>query len=311
MFKIKTMRYIYVFFIMILLSSCNADVSDQKVKVSEESNNSIVNYENRQLSQEFKDYWYNGTAEISSYDINVARYGEMRAGTGVMIFVTEPFDNKDQIKADQTKESNRPVLKLNATRDFYTGIYPYKIMSSTFLPLDKKDNAIKIATSVQEWCGHTYMQLNQHKASYDVTLHSYFQSEGNKNFTIDNVLTENQIAAQLRINPKEMPTGDLKIIPSTEYLRLKHIAAKPYDAVAKLSEIPDGYLYSVKFTDLGRTIAFKTEKEFPFKILSWMDRYNDGTAPMVSTGTLKKTINTAYWAKNSNQNAVLRDSLGL
>ncbi|AGC78474.1 Maf-like protein [Nonlabens dokdonensis DSW-6] len=291
--------------------SCKNDAELANNTPATKAEKPVSQLENRQLTQEFKDYWYNGTAEISSYDISVARYGEMREGTGVMIFVTEPFDNKDQIKADQHKENNRPVLKLNATRDFYTGIYPYKIMSSTFLPLDKKDNAIKIATSIQEWCGHTYMQLNQNEASYDVTLHSYFQSEGNKDFEIDNVITENQIAAQLRIDPKDMPTGELKVIPSTEYLRLKHMEAKPYDAVAKLSEIPDGYLYSVKFTDLGRTIAFKTEKEFPYKILSWMDRYKDGAAPMVSSGTLKKTINTAYWGKNANKDAVLRDNLGL
>ena len=305
------MKYFWISILSLIVVSCNNTTNLEKDGESILGENSLENLEKRHLTQKFKDYWYNGTAEISSYDISVARYGEMREGTGVMIFVTEPFDNKDQIKANQPKEDNRPVLKLNATRDFNTGIYPYKIMSSTFLPLDKKDNAIKIATSVQEWCGHTYMQLNQSEDSYDVTLHSYFQSEGNRNFEIDNVLTENQIAAQLRLGPNEMPTGELKVVPSTEYLRLKHVEAKPYDAVAKLSEIPDGYLYSVKFTDLGRTIAFKTEKEFPFKILSWMDRYKDGAAPMVSTGTLKKTINTAYWRKNSNEDSVLRDSLAL
>lgn len=305
------MKFFYVLIVALTIFSCKNDAELAKDTPTTKAEKPVSQSENRHLTQKFKDYWYNGTAEISSYDISVARYGEMREGTGVMIFVTEPFDNKDQIKANQPKEDNRPVLKLNATRDFNTGIYPYKIMSSTFLPLDKKDNAIKIATSVQEWCGHTYMQLNQSEDSYDVTLHSYFQSEGNRNFEIDNVLTENQIAAQLRLGPKEMPIGELKVVPSTEYLRLKHVEAKPYDAVAKLSEIPDGYLYSVKFTDLGRTIAFKTEKEFPFKILSWMDRYKDGAAPMVSTGTLKKTINTAYWRKNSNEDSVLRDSLAL
>ncbi|MFT7283822.1 MAG: hypothetical protein ACI90Q_000596, partial [Nonlabens sp.] len=55
----------------------------------------------------------------------------------------------------------------------------------------------------------------------------------------------------------------------------------------------------------------KTEKTFPYRILSWMDRYKDGAAPMVSTGTLKKSINTAYWTKNGNKDAILRDSLGL
>jgi hypothetical protein len=305
------MRYLWTCAIALLLFSCdtkNPVEKDGKTSIEEDPMDQL---EDRQLTTEFKKYWYNGTAEISTYELSQARYGEMREGTAVLIFVTEPFDKTDQIKADQSKDSNRTVLKLNATRNFNTGIYPYSIMSSTFLPLDKKDNAIKIATSIQEWCGHTYMQFNQDGDAYDVSLYSYFQSEGKEEFEVDNVMTENQIAAQLRLDPKAMPIGEIKIIPSTEYLRLKHVETKPYDAIAKLSEIPDGYLYSVKFTELERTIAFKTEKTFPYRILSWMDRYKDGAAPMVSTGTLKKSINTAYWKKNANKDATLRDSLGL
>jgi hypothetical protein len=305
------MKYLWLFTLILVFLSCDTKVSVKKDGKTIIGEDPMAKLEDRHLSQEFKDYWYKGTAEISSYELSQARYGEMRKGTAVMIFVTEPFDKKDQIKADQSKQTNRPVLKLNATRDFNTGIYPYSIMSSTFLPLDKKNNAIKIATSIQEWCGHTYMQINQDGDQYEVMLHSYFQSEGNREFEVDNVITENQIAAQLRLDPKEMPVGEMQMIPSTEYLRLKHIETKPYDAVAKLSEITDGYLYSVKFTELGRTIDFKTEKEFPYRILSWMDRYKDGAAPMVSSGTLKKTIIAPYWRQNTNKDAVMRDSLGL
>lgn len=43
------------------------------------------------LSQEFKSYWYSNEAEITSYKLEQARYGEMRDGTAVLIYVTEPF----------------------------------------------------------------------------------------------------------------------------------------------------------------------------------------------------------------------------
>ena len=247
------MKYLWICAVALTILSCDTKVhveSNGKTIIGEDP---LETLENRELTQEFKDYWYSGEAEISSYDLSQARYGEMREGTAVMIFVTESFDKKDQVKADQANDSNRPVLKFNATRDFNTGIYPYHIMSSTFLPLDKKDNAIKIASSIQEWCGQTYMQMNQDGDEYEVMLHSYFQSEGTDDFEIENVMTENQIAAQLRLDPKDMPTGAIKMIPSAEFLRLKHVETKAYDAVAKLSEMEDGYLYSVKFTDLGRT----------------------------------------------------------
>ncbi len=290
--------------------SCNSPSTTDVVDV-EEKQERFNNLEDTNLTQEFKDYWYSGTAEISSYELSQSRYGEMRNGKAVMIFVTEPFDTIDEVKADRPDEDSRPVMKLNVTRDFNTGIYPYSIMSSTFLPLDKKDNALKISSSIQEWCGHTYMQLNQNEAVYDIEQFSYFQSETDYKMEVENVMTENQIPVQLRLNPSEMPTGELKVIPSAEYLRLKHVETRAYNATASFKEIEDGYLYSIRYKDLDRIIAFKVEKEAPYKILTWMERYSDGGKPAVSTGTLIKTLNTPYWSQNSNKHEVLRDSLGL
>jgi len=306
------MKKICYILLAVMLVSCNT--GDKKMVqplVQEEVKERFESLENLKLSQEFKDYWYAGKAEISSYELSQSRYGTLRNGKAVLIFVTEPYDTIDEVKADQTHEVTRPVMKLNATRDFNTGIYPYSMMSSTFLPLDKKDNALKISSSIQEWCGHTYMQFNQNEEEYDIELFSYFQSEVDYETNVKNVMTENQIPIQLRLNPREMPTGAMKVIPSTEYLRLKHIKTKAYDATASLREIEDGLLYSLRFTELDRMIAFKVQKEFPHKILAWMDRYNDGGKPMVSTGTLIETLNTPYWTKNSNEDEVLRKELGL
>ncbi|WP_167341878.1 septum formation inhibitor Maf [Nonlabens sp. SY33080] len=303
------MKFFYLYVLVATLISCQTD--KETSTTDEVSTPTKSKRQSRSLDENFKSYWFDGTAEISSYELNQARYGEMRQGTAVLIYVTEPFDSKDQIKADRIKDDNYSVLKLNATRDFNTGIYPYKMMSSTFLPLDFEGNSIKVAASIQEWCGHTYMQFNENNTSYDVQLHSYFQSEGNKSFQIESALLENQIPSQLRLGPLKMPVDTLNIVPSAEFLRLKHIDAEPMEAIAKLRELPDGYLYSVNYPEINRTIAYKTEKEFPFRILNWMERYMDNQIPMVSTASLKKTIKTDYWNKNSNKFAHLRDSLQL
>ncbi|MDP7238046.1 MAG: hypothetical protein QGI34_15090, partial [Candidatus Latescibacteria bacterium] len=39
----------------------------------------------------FGDYWYQGKAEITSYTLKQARYGEIHDGHVVLIFVTEDF----------------------------------------------------------------------------------------------------------------------------------------------------------------------------------------------------------------------------
>ncbi|SCY03753.1 hypothetical protein SAMN05192588_0839 [Nonlabens sp. Hel1_33_55] len=306
------MKTLLIFVCFFMLIGCDS-TGNETIAASNQPNalrNDVPDAANRSLSPEFKDYWYAGVAEISNYDLKITRYGEERDGNAVLIFVTEPFDALDQIKADKDKETNRSVLKLNATRDFYTGIYPYKIMSSTFLPLDKEENAIKVATSIQEWCGHTYMQLNNKGDKYDGVLYSYFQSEGNTEFTVENVMLENQIPNQLRIDPKLMPTGDIKIIPSTEYLRLTHNPTEALMATASLEMQDDQFIYSVIYNN-GRKISYTLESTSPYKILSWYEEYPQRGSISTSTASLKKSLRTPYWNQNSNKYSVLRDSLGL
>ncbi|BAO56367.1 hypothetical protein [Nonlabens marinus] len=298
------------FWIVSLLFSCTEPTAESEGTRDDTKANIENSKPKRQLTQEFKDYWYAGVAEISSYDLQHDRYGEKRQGSAVFIFVTEPFDPIDQIKADQPADSNQSVLKLNATRDFLTGIYPYKIMSSTFLPLETEDNAVKVATSIQEWCGHTYMQFNRNEDQYDVELFSYFQSEGNKKFQISNAILENQIPSQLRLGPEAMPTGEINIIPPTEYLRLTHSETKVLPATAQLTKTDSSYMYVVNY-DSGRNIEYVTKSEFPYIIQSWKEEFPSRDGTSMTSATIKKTLRTPYWKQNSTQYEILRDSLHL
>jgi hypothetical protein len=137
------------------------------------------------------------------------------------------------VKADNYSDKNTPVLKLNATKNFNTGIYPYSIMQSIFYPVANNQHALKISASIQEWCGQVYSQLNN-RDDFELISHSYFQSESDQSFTIKKAWTENELWTKLRIDPNNLPIGSIEIIPSFEYLRLKHITAKAYSANAIL-----------------------------------------------------------------------------
>ena len=113
----------------------------------------------RTLSEEFKGYWFNGEAEITSYKLDQSRYGESREGTAVLIYVTEEFLPEAQVKASTKSDKTIPILKMNATKNFNTGIYPYSIMQSTFYPISNNQHAIKVSSSIQEWCGHVFTQI--------------------------------------------------------------------------------------------------------------------------------------------------------
>ncbi|WP_034059273.1 hypothetical protein [Lacinutrix jangbogonensis] len=251
-------------------------------------------------NKSFNDYWYSGEAEITSYNLEQSRYGEIRNGTAVLIFVTEPFLEKKQVKADYSNPTNINVLKLNRTKNFTTGIYPYSIMQSTFYPITNNQHAIKVSCSIQEWCGHVYTQLNN-REQFEIDSHSYFENQADTNLNLEKNILENEIWTQLRIAPKSLPTGKINIIPSLEFIRLKHDPLKAYEASASLKT----GTYTLNYPSLNRKLTINFNPEFPFEILNWEEN-NDGNT---TKATRLKTIKSAYWNKKSNKDEVLRQTL--
>ncbi len=266
------------------------------------------------LSAEFKSFWYAGDAEITSYELEQARYGELRTGTAVMIYVTEPFLPGKQVKAERNSSDNISVLKLNATKNFLTGIYPYSIMSSTFYPVQDNQHALKISSSIQEWCGHVYAQLNN-RTSFEVKSHSYFVNEADQYLTIEKTHLENEIWTKIRIHPEDLPVGKLKVIPSLEYIRLGHQPIKAYDAEGSLQTDGDLSTYILTYPELKRTLKINFSTSFPYSIESWTDSYPSGFGANTKIQTTKatkiKTLKTPYWRQNGNEDVSLRDTLGI
>ena len=261
-------------------------------------------------SSEFNAYWYAGEAEISSYKLEQSRYGEIREGKAVLIYVSEDFLPYIQVKANNKKANSIAVLKLNAIKKFNTGVYPYSIMQSTFYPISNNQHAIKVSSSIQEWCGHVYAQLNN-KKEFEIMSHSYFEGEADKNFKLKKSILENELWTQLRINPKSLPTGNLEIIPSFEYSRLRHAPIKAYKASASLTEST----YSINYPEINRTLIIQFNPNFPHDILGWEETFKSGfgaTAKVLTTKASKlKTIKSAYWQKHSNNDETLRQTLKL
>ena len=260
------------------------------------------------LSKAFKNYWYSGEAEISSYNLEQARYGEIRQGKAVLIYVTEDFLANKQVKAESSNSNSIPVLKLNATKKFNTGIYQYTVMQSTFYPVSNTSHALKVSSSMQEWCGHVYTQLNN-RDQFEVTSHSYFENEADQHFKMHKTILENELWTQLRIDPQSLPIGDQQIVPAFEFARLRHVPIKAY----KANTILKNNTYTINYPDLNRTLSITFNPTFPYDILEWEETYKSGfgsNAKMLTTKATKlKTIKSAYWQKNRNFDEVLRDTL--
>lgn len=279
---------------------------------AEQSELSASDNHNQQQSTGEKDYWYKGVAEISSYQLKQARYGEIRKGHAVLIFVTEPFSKTTYTKADRQGNNDESVLKLNFTKKFNTGIYPYSMMTSTFLPFDAGKHSLKISSSSQEWCGHTYMEMIRKDKLLNITTSSYFQGE-NRQQQLALSFLEDDFWSLIRLRPSQLPVGKHQVIPSFFYLRLKHKETKAYTCELSLQKNGDSQVYRLHYPELNRNLKIEFNTAFPHEIMSWQEQYPDGwttDAPMLSTtGTLLKQIQTAYWQKNQNKHLRLRDSL--
>lgn len=303
----KTLNLLFLFsFVILLFISCNENETVKGNIITED-----ISY--RDLSPEFKEYWFSGKAEITSYQLSQLRYGELREGTAVSIFVTEDFLPKEQVKANDYSENNIPVLKLNNTKKFITGIYPYSIMNSTFSPLSTTGHPIKVSTSSQEWCGQVYMQLNN-TDKFEILSHSYFEGEADQNLNLDKGILENELWNLIRINPEELPVGDFMMIPSFEYLRLDHKAIKAYKATASINKKDTESIYTINYPNLPRQLVIYFNSSFPFEIEKWEESSFANPMDILglkTTATKIKRMRTNYWAKNSNKDRTLRDSLGL
>lgn len=299
--------------ILLTLSGCGNQLEENE-NSDQAKAPATTSTEKRKLSQEFKDYWYRGEAEISSYQLSQARYGELREGQAVLIFVTEPFREGKQVKADNSHPDNIPVLKLNSTRKFLTGIYPYSIMSSTFSPVYEKDHALKITNSVQEWCGQVFAQLNK-RNSYEVETFSYFESEGDQEITIPITWLENELWNLIRLAPGELPVGEIEVVPAFEYLRLAHKDFKAYPAKGRKTEDGELITYTLEYPGLNRTLSIRFQTKAPHRIEGWEEIYKSGfgtdARKMRSSAERITTIKTPYWRQNSNKDTYLRDSLGI
>lgn len=299
--------YTSVILLLILLQGCAPVKVAKRPEITEVS------------SDNFEDYWYNYGAEITRYRLEQARYGEIHQGDAVLIFVTEPFLPNKQVKADNPESHSQivPILKLNFTKKFYTGIYPYSLMNSIFTPIniEQYPHTLKVAASTQEWCGQVYSQLNIRGDVYKIMSLSYFEKEVSNIFELDTTFLEDEVWTRIRIDPDTLPQGTVKMIPGLLTARLRHKKLKVERVDASLVDKGGGISsYILDYKESERRLVINFNKYFPHEIVSWEETYKSGgggKAKVLTTKAVKThSIMTDYWNKNTNKDAHLREQLG-
>jgi hypothetical protein len=262
-------------------------------------------------AQDFWKHWGDGKAELNGYSLKQPRYGTLRTGTAILVYVTEDFSDSLRVKADPGKHPASdvyPVLKVNAVRHFQTGIYDYKVMASTFLRVAPGWPVAKVSFSSQEWCGHVWHQLVPRGGRLSGLFHSYFDGEADGTddlaWPIDGVL-EDALPTLLRgwngeyLKPGEKRT--VPFLPSLLWARFNHrplawtkatLARAP---TTRPATVPAGRFevtaYTVTTAD-GRTLVFEIEAAPPHRLVRQ-------TGPDGEELALRGSARLPYWQLNA------------
>ncbi len=294
------MKYLGILLFVLVVTSCQSQTKKKQV---------LVNYD-----QPFKDYWFAGQAEINAYELKQSRYGSVRPGEAVLIFVTEDFSKKKQVKLDDPAASHtaQKVLKLNFIKKFRTGIYPYSMMESVFTPLDLAGQTTKLTMSSQEWCGHVYAQLNRRNGYFDVKGYSYFEKEGDVSAQIKAALLEDEIWNIIKLNPNLLPLGKHNMVPALFATRMNHKGLEAEPVELELKTVDGLQHYTMAYASGSRVVTIYFESKFPHKITGWKEtEYADNGQTHTTSARLKATRLLDYWNKNKNEDRPWYDSLQL
>lgn len=263
--------------------------------------------------------WYSGKAELSTYDLKQNRYDGIHDGEAVMIFVTEPFNTKKQVKNESgTNKNSASTLKNNQIRRFTTGIYDYSIFTSIFT--DANDaNTYKVTNSSQDWCGQSYSQLNKTKRGYQYELRSYFESEGDQNIEVLDAILEDELYNYIRLDETLLPKGSFKILIASHVARLLHQPFKAIEATGSIQDYENKDMkgqklksYKIQMPSLQRSLEIIYDSATSTnEIVGWKD-----SSPSVfdqkirtTTATRKEVIWSAYWSQNGVHDTEDREKL--
>ena len=269
-------------------------------------------------TKEFNAYWYAGQAEVSTYDISYARYGELREGKSTVVFVTEDMLLEEQVKKEMASDKTATsVMKMNKIDRFTTGIYDYSLMQSTFTPVDPLvyPYVLKTVFSSQDWCGQSFMQLNRRGMGYQALVRSYFEGEGDKSNIIDDVVLEDALWTLARLSPHTLPTGKFDILPSSANVLLLHEPAAPVMAIGTLNlqvsaDETEQFIYKVALED-GREFTLFLQAVFPFRIYGWEEKVQTRGEWLTTKAILDKSIKSSYWGESATEFDGRRKELGL
>ena len=160
-----------------------------------------------------------------------------------------------------------------------------------------------------------YLQLNRRRQGYDILKHSYFQAEVDQHFKLDPVWLEDELWTQIRLQPENLPTGNISIAPGFQLVQLWHLPLQPEKAQAALTRLDDGKYqrYRLEYKSIERILEIVFETRFPHIIVRWEEKFRRQASDpwQVTKAERTHSVQLDYWKRHNVEDLPLRQKLGL
>ena len=223
---------------------------------------------NQETNKTFIDYWKNNKIEITKFDL---KEDSISVGEGFLSFSISYVKGVNKTDSIQ-------VLHSDFTGKIRKKNYDYSAITSAYLPLNLtiRPHAMKVMNSVQESMNNSFLALSQIPKSYEIESKNTFKEKIKEHIIVERKNLEDELWAKIRMNPNDLPTGDVEMIPSFAYWQSVRKSPNIYEAKAELQNYVGTEftgkklrMYTLDYPDLKRNLSIIFEEEFPFEIVGW------------------------------------------
>ena len=223
---------------------------------------------NQETNKTFIDYWKNNKIEITKFDL---KEDSISVGEGFLSFSISYVKGVNKTDSIQ-------VLHSDFTGKMHKENYDYSAMTSAYLPLNLtiRPHAMKVMNSVQESMNNSFLALSQIPKSYEIESKNTFKEKIKEHIIVERKNLEDELWAKIRMNPNDLPTGDVEMIPSFAYWQSVRKSPNIYEAKAELQNYVGTEfmgkklkMYTLDYPDLKRNLSIVFEEGFPFEIVGW------------------------------------------
>jgi hypothetical protein len=221
-----------------------------------------VNYE---TSSVFLNYWQKIPTEVNRYTLKEDSVVIGEGGLSYRLGYTQGVNERDSVK----------TLRVDFTGKIKRENNDYSTVTTTFLPLNSsiRPHALKILNNIQDVQGSSTTLLSQVPKAFQIVNNT---DKLHKEYELERQSLEDEVWAKIRMNPDDLPLGEVEMIPSFAY----------WQSVGKLPSIQEAKTqinaysgtefkgkklkeYKIEYPELKRNLAIIFEGDFPYQIVGW------------------------------------------